>query len=90
MRIDAYNQITQIYKSNSKPKTQKSSGTTLQDKVEISDFGKVFNTTKMAVKSASDIREDKVYDIKKRIDSGNYDVSAESFADKILEKYSGL
>lgn len=90
MRIDAYNQITQIYKSSSKLKTQKSSGSTLKDKVEISDFGKVYNTSKMAVKNAPDIREDRVYDIKKRIDSGNYDVSAESFADKILEKYSGL
>ncbi len=90
MRIDAYNQITQIYKSNSKLKTQRSSGSTLRDKVEISDFGKVYNTSKMAVKNASDIREDKVYDIKKRIDNGTYDVSAESFADRILEKYSGL
>lgn len=90
MRIDAYNQITQIYQTNNKLKTHKTSGSSPRDRVEISEFGKVYQTTKTAVQSASDIRQDKVADIKRRIDNGTYDVSSESFADKIIEKYSGL
>ena len=34
--------------------------------------------------------EDKIADIKSRIDNGTYNVSSESFADKLLEKYQVL
>lgn len=87
MRIDAYNQIGQVYKTNNKLKTQKTSGATRSDRVEISEFGKVLQTAKQAVKNSQDIREDKVADIKARIDNGTYEVSGESFADRVIEKY---
>ena len=87
MRIDAYNQIGQVYKINNKLKTQKTSGATRSDHVEISEFGKVLQTAKQAVKNSRDIREDKVADIKARIDNGTYEVSGESFADKVIENY---
>lgn len=87
MRIDAYNQIGQVYKTNNKLKTQKTSGATRSDYVEISEFGKVLQTAKQAVKNSRDIREDKVADIKARIDNGTYEVSGESFADKVIENY---
>lgn len=85
MRIDAYNQVSQIYKSDAKVKTQKTWKSTDTDKVEISAFGKIYQTAKKAVSDVPNIREDKVADIKKRIDNGTYDVSAESFAEKLLE-----
>lgn len=87
MRIDAYNQIGQIYKTNNKVKVQKSSSVAGSDKVEISEFGKVLNAAKNAVKETADVREDKVAELKSRIDNGTYEVSAESFADKLLESY---
>lgn len=90
MRIDAYNQISQVYKTNGKVKTQKAASTTRSDKVEISEFGKVLQTAKQAVKNSSDIREDKVADIKSRIDNGTYEVSGESFADKLLQNYQNF
>ena len=43
---------------------------------------------KSAVKAAPDVRESKVADIKKQISSGTYNVSGESFADKLLAKYN--
>lgn len=87
MRIDAYNQISQIYQTGNKMKTQKTVAASSTDKVEISSFGKAYQTAKAAVKEAPDIREDKVADIKARVQSGTYNVSSEEFANKMLESY---
>ncbi len=87
MRIDAYNQISQIYKTNSKMKTQKTSSVSAKDKVEISSFGKAYQVAKNAVKNAPDVREDRVAELKAQIQNGTYEVSSESFADKLLESY---
>ena len=87
MRIDAYNQINQIYQA-SKPKTVSKTGSVYgTDKVEISQFGKDYQIAKQAVANASDVREDKVAEMKSKIASGSYDVSAEDFAAKLAEKY---
>lgn len=90
MRIDAYNQVAQIYKTNAKPKVYSSSKAGMRDKVEISDFGKIYQTTKNAVNTAADIREEKVAEIKNKIDNGTYEVSNEKFAEKLLEDYGAL
>ena len=90
MRIDAYNQISQIYQTNNKYKTQKTTSVSARDKVEISSMGKAYQTAKSAVNEVADVREDKIADIKSRIDNGTYNVSAESFADKLLEKYQDM
>ena len=45
---------------------------------------------KTAVAQASDIREDKVALLKNKIDSGEYSVSPDDFAAKLLEKYNSL
>lgn len=87
MRVDAYNQISQIYQATKKPAVTKKSSVAGTDKVEISQFGKDFQIAKQAVAAASDIREDKVAQMKSRIASGNYDVSAEDFAEKLAQKY---
>ena len=87
MRIDAYNQISQIYKTNSKMKTQKTSSVSAKDKVEIASFGKAYQVAKNAVKNAPDVREDRVAELKAQIQNGTYEVSSESFADKLLESY---
>lgn len=87
MRIDAYNQISQVYGVNGKMKTQATAKTTRSDKVEISSFGKELQVAKQAVKNAPDVREDLVAKYKKEIDNGTYDVSGEDFADKLMEKF---
>lgn len=90
MRIDAYNQISQIYGVNNKPKVASTSKTSATDKVEISSFAKELQVAKQAVSAGSDVREDKVADIKARLANGTYNVDSEAFADKMLAKYSGL
>ena len=87
MRIDAYNQISQIYQTNKKHTVNKTSQVYGSDKVEISQFGKDYQIAKQAVAQASDVRADKVADIKARIDAGTYSVSNDDFAAKLAEKY---
>ena len=87
MRIDAYNQVGQIYKTNSKVKAQNAYAARANDKLEISDMGKILQSAKQAVKESSDVREDRIAELKARINSGTYDVSGEDFADKLLNDY---
>ncbi|MCR5665537.1 MAG: flagellar biosynthesis anti-sigma factor FlgM [Eubacterium sp.] len=89
MRIEAYNQISQVYKTSKTGKAYASSNTTsARDEVQISSFGQAFQVAKDAVKNASDIREDKVASVKSAIDNGSYSVSTDDFASKLLEKYN--
>lgn len=90
MRIDALKQVGQIYDAKGNRKVNHVSKTAGSDKVEISSFGKDLQIAKQAVAGASDIREEKVAEYKKRIAEGTYDVSAEAFADKMLVKYDEL
>ena len=61
MRVEAYNSVSQIYKTNraagasAAAKTEKS-----RDQVEISSIGYDYQIAKQAVAETSDIREDKV------------------------------
>ena len=88
MRIDAYNQISQIYQTTERRTVGKKNSVLYgSDKVEISQFGKDYRTAKQAVADAPDVRADKVADIKAKIDSGSYEVSSEDFAAKLAEKY---
>lgn len=89
MRIDAISQIQQVYGVG---KSKRTSGTSRvssgRDAVEISSIGKDIQTAKAAVKAAPDVRESKIADIKKQVSNGTYNVSGESFADKLLAKYN--
>lgn len=92
MRIDAYNQIQQIYGSANVKKTddKKTSTTSFKDQLMLSATGRDAQIAKQAVANTPDIREDVVAPLKEKIDNGTYEVSAEDFAGKLLEKYSGL
>ena len=91
MRIDAYNQITQLYGVQKNLTTRKTTNTTAgRDQLSISQAGKDYQVAKSAVSQASDIREDKIATLKSRLDSGNYQVEAGDFASKLLEKYNAL
>lgn len=89
MRIEAYNQVSQIYGAQKANRAKNIKTNTMgRDEVQISStYGKDFLTAKKAVAEAPDVRADRVAELKERINSGNYDVDAGSFADKLLEKY---
>lgn len=92
MRIDAYNQVAQLY-NTSKPKSVGSvnkAQASAKDEVQISSAGRDLQVAKKAVAETSDIREDKVAAMKAAINSGTYSVSNEDFASKLLEKYNSL
>lgn len=91
MRIDAYNQIAQLYGVQRNMGVQKTKEVgRMTDQVSISQSGREFQIAKNAVSQASDIREDKVAQLKTMIDSGNYQVEPGDFASKLLEKYNSL
>lgn len=91
MRIEAYNQVAQLYKNTKTAKAQKSYGVAAgRDEVTISKAGYDYQIAKQAVAEASDIREDKIAGLKNKIESGNYKVDAGDFANKLLEKYISL
>ena len=91
MRIDAYNQVAQLYGAQNKARVQKTqSAYSVSDQVSISQAGKDFQIAKNAVSGASDIREDKVAQLKQKVDSGTYTVNPDDFASKLLEKYNSL
>lgn len=86
MRIDAYNQVSQIYQSSKvKPVKEIKKGSS-SDAFEISQTGKDYQTAVQAVKEADDIREDKVSQIKAQLASGTYNVSGEEFAERMVAK----
>ncbi|MCH5333507.1 MAG: flagellar biosynthesis anti-sigma factor FlgM [Agathobacter sp.] len=89
MRIDAYNQIAQIYGVQKSARTaRKQSAGGQSDQLSISQIGRDYQVAKAAVAEASDIREDKIARIKTMMDNGTYSVDPGAFASKLLEKYS--
>jgi len=92
MRIDAYNQIQQIYgaKKLSKTEEKKTTGTNFQDQLQLSATAQDASAVKKAISAAPDVRQNLVNSLKERIDNGTYEVDVEDFAGKLLEKYNGL
>lgn len=90
MRIDALNQISQVYGANGVKKTNQAARTSASDQLEISSFGRDLQVAKQAVADSPDIREDRVADVKNRIKSGTYNVTAEEFADHMISKYDQM
>lgn len=90
MRIEAYNQVQAVYQAQQASKVSKVSNVTKTDKVSISSFGKDIQTAKAALSNIPDVREDVVANLKAKIDNGTYNVSPESFADKLIAKYNSL
>ena len=90
MRIEAYNQVQQAYKTTYTNKTESKSDVKKTDKVQISSIGKDITLAKQAVQSAPDIRQDIVAPLKEQEKNGTYNVSPADFADKIIAKYAGF
>lgn len=90
MRIEAYSQVQQLYNSSKVSREQNVQRKGQTDQVQISSKGLDLQTATAAVKGASDIRYDVVEPIKKAIANGTYNVSGESFAEKLMQKYAEL
>jgi negative regulator of flagellin synthesis FlgM len=87
MRIEAYSQVQQLYNNNKVKKTKQASVAKQTDGFQMSKAGKEMQVAKQAVKSAPDVRSELTNPIKNKMQNGTYDVSNESFANRLLQKY---
>lgn len=90
MRIDAFNKISELYKSSSVKRTAKSEGTGFSDMLEISQTAKDYQVAKQIVARTPDVRESLVNEIKERMQAGTYNVTIEDVANKLIEKADDL
>lgn len=90
MRIEAYTQVQQIYNTKKLSKTQTTKNTSFSDRLQISSLGKDMQVAKAAVAGSSDIREGVTAPLKASIQAGTYEVSTDSFADKLFAKYEEM
>jgi negative regulator of flagellin synthesis FlgM len=87
MRIDAFNKVSQLYKTNNVKSTAKSNSASFSDKLELSQTGKDYQVAKQVVARTPDVRESKVNEIKQRMEAGAYHVNIEDVANKLVEEY---
>ena len=91
MRVEAYSAVNRIYQRGAASSAKKGGSTALySDKLEISRTAKDYQTAKEAVSQTSDVREDKVAQIKAAMEAGTYRVSAQAVAGKMLENIATL
>ena len=90
MRIDSMSQVAQIYKTTQTQSTEKTQKAKAKDEVQISEAGKDFQIAKMALQEVPDVREDKIAAIKSSMEAGTYEVNSNSFADKVIQKYTDI
>ena len=90
MRIEAYNQVQQLYQTKKVNKTQKAASAYPVDQVQISSRGRDFQIAKSAVQASPDIREELTAPIKEKVQNGTYAVPTSAFAEKLLQKYEEM
>ncbi|MGN1197370.1 MAG: flagellar biosynthesis anti-sigma factor FlgM [Acetatifactor sp.] len=90
MRIEAYNQVQQIYQAKKINQTQKTGNVSRTDQLQISSFGKDIQVAKAALAGAPDVREQLTAPIKAQVQNGTYSVDNATFAEKLLKKYEEM
>lgn len=90
MRIEAYNQVQQIYQAKKINQTQKTGNVSCTDQLQISSFGKDIQVAKAALAGAPDVREQLTAPIKAQVQNGTYIVDNATFAEKLLKKYEEM
>lgn len=85
MRIDAFNKVSELYRTSGVKSTAKTSGANFSDKLEISQAGKDYQIAKQAVARTPDVREATINDIKQRMEAGTYNVTIKDVADKLVD-----
>ena len=83
MRIDAMNQVSQIYQKSGTRKAAQANRTSFSDKLELSQIGKDMQVAKAAVKASPDVRQSRVDELKTALANGTYSVSNEDLAEKL-------
>lgn len=87
MRIDAVNQVSQIYQASKPRKVNNANTAYAKDEFQISCTAQDYGIAKKAVSEAQEVREDKVAYFKNALASGTYNVSSQEIADKLVGNY---
>lgn len=90
MRIESYHKINKLYTSEKTSKVKQNVVASKNDKLEISQTAIDYQIAKKAVSEIEDVREALVSKVKNKIESENYNVSADDFANKVIESYNKL
>lgn len=85
MKISSIFQATNIFQNNIKQKNDKKIKDVKKDNLDISSKALDFQTAMKAINNSPNVRQDKIDYISKKISEGNYFVSSEQIASKILE-----
>ena len=72
---------------NSEPKVERTDQSGQDTIVNLSPALKEADAIKKIIESEPDIREDKVAEIKAKIDSGNYTIDHQAVADKLVDSF---
>ena len=86
MRIDGVKNVYDAYNSKQVTPNKKVTNVVGRDKVELSSEAKDFASVYKKALEAPDVREQKIADIKSRIDAGTYSVKGEDVADKMMAR----
>jgi len=87
MKINGVSNIQKVmnaYKTNKSQNTNKVS--LKEDKIEISQKGKDYQIAMDSLKNIEDVREDKVNDIKIRIENGTYTIDKHKLAKSMIQE----
>ncbi len=90
MRIEAYNQVQQLYQAKKVNKVRQTTGTVHTDQLQFSNFGREIGVAQAALSGTPDIREELIAPIKAKVQNGTYHVETASFAEKLLQKASAM
>lgn len=92
MRVELISKVAATYKTDkvTAKRNVYSTAVSDRDQLSISQTGYDYQIAKQAVAEASDIREDKVSQLKGQIASNKYSVDAGDFASKLLEQYNAM
>ncbi len=84
MRITGISNIINTYNVQKTAAVEAKKSIKNKDEINISETAKEYQIARKAVMQSSDIREDKINEIKNRIQAGTYKVDAKEISDKIV------
>lgn len=87
MRVDALNQVSQLYHATKSKKVSRTSEVHAKDEFQISQAAQDYQIAKKAVSEVADIRADKVAQYKEALASGTYNVSSQEIAETMVSRY---
>ena len=90
MRIESYQKINKLYTSEKTSGVKQNTVTSKNDKLEISQTALDYQIAKKAVSEVEDVRDELISKVKNKINSDGYSVSADDFANKVIDSYNKL